>query len=82
MEAKLLKNGKPIPAKDIEISVQEKIVKFTIKKPAREDAGRFTIKMFNGAGVSSKDVNLNMQDKPSPPTNIEVHFTLKAQNVL
>ena len=57
---------------DLEVSVQEKQVVFTIKKPSRDLTGPYTIKMSNAAGTSSKDVNINMQDKPSPPTNLKV----------
>merc|ERR1719154_289266 len=73
VDAKLLKDGKPLSVpKDVEISVQEKCVVYTIKKPSRADTGKWTIKMSNAAGHSTKDVRINMQDKPSPPTSLEV----------
>ncbi|KAK7065507.1 Immunoglobulin like [Halocaridina rubra] len=72
VEAKLLKDGKPIGVKDVEIDVQDKKVVYTIKKPSRDQSGKYVIKMSNKAGESTKEVRLNMQDKPSPPTDIEV----------
>jgi len=59
----------------VEISVQEKCVVYTIKKPSRDQTGKYTIKMTNAAGTSAKDVNINMQDKPSAPTNLKVGST-------
>lgn len=73
MEAKLYKDGKPLNVpKDVEVSVQEKCVVYTIKKPTRDQTGKFTLKMTNAAGTGTKDVHINMQDKPSPPTNLDV----------
>lgn len=73
VDAKLVKDGKPLSVpKDVEVSVQEKCVVYTIKKPSRDQTGKFTIRMTNAAGTSTKDVNINMQDKPSPPTNLDV----------
>ena len=73
VDAKLAKDGKNLNVpKDIEVSVQEKCVVYTIKKPSRDLSGKYTIKMSNAAGTSTKDVHINMQDKPSPPTSLEV----------
>lgn len=58
--------------KDVEVSVQEKQVVYTIKKPSRDQTGKYTIKMTNAAGASTKEVHINMQDKPGPPTNLDV----------
>lgn len=73
MDAKLAKDGKPLSVpKDLEVSVQEKCVVYTIKKPTRDQSGKYTIRMTNAAGTSTKDVHINMQDKPSPPTGLDV----------
>ena len=72
MDAKLLKDGKPLSPKEVEVKVMDKKVVYTIKKPSRDQTGKYTIKMSNKAGSSTKDVKINMQDKPSPPTNFEV----------
>lgn len=72
MDAKLLKDGKPISPKEVEVNVMDKKVVYTIKKPSRDQTGKYTIKMSNKAGSSTKEVKINMQDKPSPPTTFEV----------
>lgn len=72
VDAKLLRGGKPIPMKEVEVNIQDKKVTYTIKKPSRDQSGKYTIKMSNKAGESSKEVKINMQDRPSPPTEIEV----------
>lgn len=72
VEAKLLKDGKPMNVKDVEVNILDKKVVYTIKKPSRDQSGKYVIRMSNKAGESSKEVRINMQDKPSPPTNIEV----------
>lgn len=58
--------------KEVEVNIQDKKVTYTIKKPSRDQTGKYTIKMSNKAGESSKEVKINMQDRPSPPTEIEV----------
>lgn len=72
MDAKLLKDGKPLSPKEVEVKVMDKKVVYTIKKPSRDQTGKYTIKMSNKAGASTKEVKINMQDKPTPPTNHEV----------
>lgn len=72
VDAKLLKNGKPISMKEVEVNILDKKVVYTIKKPSRDQTGKYTIKMSNKAGESTKEVHINMQEKPSPPTNLEV----------
>ncbi|KAG0717141.1 Twitchin [Chionoecetes opilio] len=82
VDAKLLKDGKPMSAKDVEVKILDKKVIYTIKKPSREQTGKYTIKMNNKAGVSTKEVKINMQDKPSPPTNFEVSEIFSTSCVL
>lgn len=72
VDAKLLKDGKPMSPKEVEVNILDKKVVYTIKKPSRDQTGKYTIKMSNKAGASTKEVKINMQDKPSPPTNLEV----------
>lgn len=62
--------------KDVDVNVMDKKVVYTIKKPSRDQSGKYTIKMSNKAGSSTKDVKINMQDKPSPPTTFEVSHAL------
>lgn len=68
--------------KEVEVNVMDKKVVFTIKKPSRDQSGKYTIKMSNKAGASTKDVKINMQDKPSPPTNFEVGCKVLFSNKL
>ncbi|MPC14068.1 Twitchin [Portunus trituberculatus] len=82
VDAKLLKDGKPLSPKEVEVKVMDKKVVYTIKKPSRDQTGKYTIKMSNKAGSSTKDVKINMQDKPSPPTNFEVSEIFSTSCVL
>lgn len=72
IEAKLIKDGKPLPLKDVDVVVGEDKLTFKIKKPARELSGPYQIKLANGQGEDVKDVNITMQDVPSPPQDVDV----------
>ncbi|XP_025833492.1 twitchin isoform X4 [Agrilus planipennis] len=72
IEAKLVKDGKPLPAKDCEVVVGQDKITFKIKKPARELSGPYQIKLANSQGESVKDVKIIMQDVPSPPQDVNV----------
>lgn len=61
MEAKLLKDGKPLPAKEVEIIVGDDKITYKIKKPSRDQSGVYQIKVGNGQGEEIKDVNIIMQ---------------------
>ncbi|XP_011700590.1 PREDICTED: twitchin isoform X1 [Wasmannia auropunctata] len=73
VEAKLMKDGKPLPLKDVEIIVGEDKVTYKIKKPQRESSGVYQIKIGNNQGEEVKDVNIVMQDVPSAPYDVEVN---------
>ncbi|KAF0296563.1 Twitchin [Amphibalanus amphitrite] len=72
MEAKLCRQGKPLSKQDVEIVIKDKSVIYTFKKPTRDQAGDYEIKISNGQGEDSKTVNINMQDVPQPPRDVEV----------
>lgn len=72
IEAKLLKDGKILPNKEVEAVVEQEKVLFKIKKPTREGSGKYQIKLSNAQGEDSKDVNIVMQTAPTPPQNVEV----------
>lgn len=72
VEAKLLKDGKPLPVKDVEVAVTDDKVTFKIKKPSRELSGPYQIKISNGQGEDTKDVNIICQDVPQPPRDVDV----------
>lgn len=61
VEAKLMKDGKALPLKDVEIIVGEDKITYKIKKPQRESSGIYQIKVGNNQGEEVKDVNIVMQ---------------------
>lgn len=72
MEAKLIKDGKVLPIKDVDVVIQDDKVVFKIKKPSREQSGPYQIKLSNGQGEDVKDCNITMQDVPTPPQDVDV----------
>lgn len=72
IEAKLIKDGKPLPVKDVEVVVEQEKILFKIKKPTREGTGKYQIKLSNSQGEDVKDVTINMQSVPTPPQDVEV----------
>lgn len=72
VEAKLLKDGKPLPSKDVEVAVKDNKVVFKIKKPTRDQSGPYQIKLSNAQGEDVKDVNITMQDVPTVPEDVNV----------
>lgn len=56
-----MKDGKPLPLKDVEIVVGEDKITYKIKKPQRESSGIYQIKIGNSQGEEVKDVNIVMQ---------------------
>ncbi|XP_059218729.1 twitchin isoform X21 [Stomoxys calcitrans] len=72
VEAKLMKDGKPIPVKDVEVAITDDKVTFKIKRPTREMSGPYQIKLSNGQGDDVKDVKIICQDVPQPPSDVDV----------
>ncbi|XP_018789320.1 PREDICTED: twitchin isoform X17 [Bactrocera latifrons] len=72
IEAKLVKDGKPLPVKEVEVGVTEDKITFKIKKPARDLSGPYEIKLSNGQGEDIKNVTVIFQDVPQPPRNVDV----------
>lgn len=72
IEAKLFKDGKALPVKEVETVVEQEKILFKIKKPTREGTGKYQIKLSNGQGEDAKDVHINMQTAPTPPQDVEV----------
>ena len=70
VQAKLVKDGKALSNKDVEIVVQDDKVVIKLKKPLRENSGKYEIKLTNAQGESTKEVVLNIQG------NVEV-FTFQ-----
>lgn len=63
VEAKLIKDGKALGVKDVEIIVQEDKVVMKLKKTVRAVSGMYQIKLSNGQGETTKDVFFNIQGK-------------------
>lgn len=61
MEAKLIKDGKVLPLKDVEIIVMEDKVVYNIKRPTHAQSGSYQIKIGNSQGEAVKDISINMQ---------------------
>lgn len=72
VDAKLIRDGKPLTAKDVEVAVSDNKVVFKIKKPTRDQSGPYQIKLSNAQGEDVKDVTINIQDVPQPPENVDV----------
>ncbi|XP_073811656.1 projectin protein bent isoform X33 [Musca autumnalis] len=72
VEAKLMKDGKVLPIKDVEVAITDDKVTFKIKKPTRDMSGPYQIKLSNGQGDDVKDVNIICQDVPESPNNVDV----------
>ncbi|CAD7001755.1 unnamed protein product, partial [Ceratitis capitata] len=56
VEAKLVKDGKTLPVKDVEVGVTEDKITFKVKKPARDMSGSYEIKLSNGQATPNVDV--------------------------
>lgn len=65
VEAKLVKDGKAIAIKDLEIVVNPDKVVMKMKKPVRSGSGMYQIKLSNSQGESSKDIMINIQGIPT-----------------
>lgn len=61
VEATILKDDKPLGAKDVEAIVHDDHVLFKIKKPEHVLTGKYQIKLKNDQGEDIKDVFINMQ---------------------
>lgn len=72
IEGKIIKDGKPLGPKDVEVIVGEDKVTFKFKKPTRDMSGPYQIKLSNGQGEDVKDCNITMQDVPSAPQDVDV----------
>lgn len=72
IEAKLVRDGKTLPTKDVDVQISDNKVTFKIKKPTRDQSGQYQIKIGNAQGEDVKDVKLTIQDVPSAPRDVEV----------
>lgn len=82
IEAKLIKDGKILPIKDVDVQITDDKIIFKIKKPSREQSGHYQIKVENAQGEVTKDVNIVMQDVPSPPLDVNVNEVFQTSCVV
>ncbi|XP_065220483.1 twitchin isoform X27 [Planococcus citri] len=74
---KIFKDGKPLTSKDVDINVSDDKVTFTFKKPTNAQSGKYQIKLSNEQGEDTKEININMQDAPTPPRDVTVSDIFK-----
>ncbi|KAG1651275.1 Twitchin [Nymphon striatum] len=67
VKVQLLRNGKPVNSKDVELEMKEKSVRIKFKKPTRETADKYEFKMSNEQGEDKLVLDVNTLDVPSPP---------------
>lgn len=79
MQAKLVKDGKALSNKDVEIVVQDDKVVIKLKKPLRENSGKYEIKLTNAQGESTKEVVLNIQGNVEVFTFQIIFFLLQSE---
>lgn len=72
LEAKIVKDGKALGPKDVDIVIGDNKVSYKFKKPTREMSGPYEIKLSNGQGEDTKPVQVTMQDVPSAPQDVDV----------
>lgn len=63
VEAKLVKDGKVLPLKEVEVVVLEEKITYKIKKPTRALSGNYELKLSNAQGEESKTIPINMQGR-------------------
>ena len=79
VQAKLVKDGKALSNKDVEIVVQDDKVVIKLKKPLRENSGKYEIKLTNAQGESTKEVVLNIQGNVEVFTFQIIFFLLQSE---
>lgn len=57
----MIKDGKVLPLKDVEVIVADDKATFKFKKPARNLSGIYQLKISNAQGEDTKNININMQ---------------------
>jgi hypothetical protein len=70
VEAKLIKDGKVLPLKEVEVIIAEDKATFKYKKPARNLSGVYQLKMSNSQGEDTKNINIIMQGKVKLSINV------------
>ncbi|KAM4572254.1 titin-like [Odontesthes bonariensis] len=80
--------GKPAPSvswdkADVDLRVRGiintscSVTSITVEQATRDDSGKYTVKLQNGAGSVSLTLNVRVLDTPGPPTHITVKDVTK-----
>lgn len=65
--AKLLRNGKPVPKSEVDVSIRQEKIVFTFKKTNRDNSDQYQISISNNEGEAKKDVKVNFVGPPAQP---------------
>ncbi|XP_074598807.1 projectin protein bent isoform X2 [Brevipalpus obovatus] len=65
--AKLLRNGKPVPKSEVDVSIRQEKIVFTFKKTNRDNSDQYQISIGNAEGEAKKDVKVNFVGPPAQP---------------
>lgn len=65
--AKLLRNGKPVLSKDVDVAIRQDKIVLTFKRTTRDNADQYQILIGNAEGDAKKDININFIGPPAPP---------------
>lgn len=76
VEAKLIKDGKVLPLKEVEVIVADDKATFKFKKPARNLSGIYQLKISNAQGEDTKNININMQGNTDLFITVYWHINL------
>ena len=68
MEIVVMKDGKELKlGKDVNAQVTGDSINLSVINPRRDKSGIYTVIVKNAQGQSSKDILVNIMDKPTPP---------------
>lgn len=65
--AKLLRNGQPVNAKEISVTIKNDVAHIEFKKAVRDMTDKYTFVVGNSTGEDKRELNVNIVDLPSPP---------------
>merc|ERR1711963_109442 len=73
MEIVVMKDGKELKlGKDVNAQVTGDSINLSVINPRRDKSGIYTVVVKNAQGQSSKDILVNIMDKPTPPASVKV----------
>ncbi|XP_059094392.1 twitchin-like [Tigriopus californicus] len=73
LEVIVMKDGKELRVgQDINLNLQDGNISLSVNNPKREKSGIYTVILRNGQGEDSRDIEVNIMDKPTPPEQCTV----------